>query len=161
MTVFASQLEIVWDNGMQTSHYMSAPNGGTVLTPDFDWHYLHRGATSNAIDFYFNRSGRLSFVRYAIWRTVWIPQHAAMRLVYAQHRENPDGSLIPCTIIAPCPQIVLAEVEPTTTGPKISQDVNHPVDAPRAVDFDITDALNALIASGNQTQIYWQIRAIP
>lgn len=159
VTVFASQLDILWANGVQTAHYMNAPNGGTVLTPDNEWHYLQRGSTSNAIDFAFDYGG-YQLARRVIWRVVWIPKQAEMRLVYAHHVKGADGALVPCTVANPCEQVTLAQVTPTTTAINVSQDVTHDPNAPRVVDVDLTDAFNALIAAGAQTQITWQIRAL-
>jgi hypothetical protein len=146
--VYESVIEVVWENGTQTSHYMHGP-GTTPYSPDGTWRYVLRGASSNAIEFYFQYP--MQRVRHANWRTVWVPQHSEMRLVATYRTPG-----VPC----PCEQIEVSRITPTTTGPNISQVVDHPLDAPRPVDVDVTEAFNAAIATGQQTSLSWQVKTL-
>jgi hypothetical protein len=141
MYVFESVIEIVWDNGIQTSHYMHGP-GTTAFVPNSDWHYVLRGATSNSIDFFLP----VAHVRKAVWRTVWLPQHSEARLLYAFH-----GGGVTC----PCERIVAAEVIPLES--------EHPLANPRATDVDITDAVNTAfstaVAPGESVQFMWEVKS--
>lgn len=147
-TIFETELEVHWQGGFQTSHYMFGPlpGAGVEFVAGTDWYYALRGATAQAVDFYFNyptqHADKVS------WRIVWCPNWVEVRLVAAY-------ALTPGTSRT---QVEVVELTPFTSNAQVQQDITHNVAWPRVVDVDVTDFFNSTIDAGGITQYMWEVR---
>jgi hypothetical protein len=141
--LFESAIYVHWSNGYQTSSYMFGPlpGSGELLEPKDDWDWPLRGATADSVPFFFEqptvKADRV------LWRTVWIPQNTEARLLVAfRDRVN----------------IEIARFNTDTQNGFVSQAISHPIQNPRAVDVDITDAFNTAMQRGEPADFSWQVR---
>lgn len=147
--MFQSVIEVHWTNGVQTSHSMfgPVPGDGVSFTPGPDWYYAFRGASAQSVGFYFNYP--TVPVNKAVFRVVWIPNYTKIRLMVAYIDLNDRSSDIQKEVVV---------FDPFRKDAVVDQKVEHPLNFPRVVDVDITDAFNEATRSGRFVQFYWQVK---
>lgn len=147
--IYESVMYVAWENGTQSAYYLAGP-GDLPFTPDGQWRYLLRGATSNTAHFFFSLPTIQA--RRVTWRLVWVPQHTRARFFAAYI--DPTQPPIP-----PRELHVIANFAPDETGGIVEQATAHPTTSPRVVDVDVTDAFNAAIATHLDTVFGWQMQS--
>lgn len=141
--LYLSAIFVGWSNGYHTAHYMFGPlpGEGAALDPGVEWYTPLKGATANAVPFFFDQyTVTATHVR---WRTVWIPQETDARLLVVPHRGE---------------TLEVERFSVLSYSPLISQKTDHPLSAPRVVDVDITEQFNAAIMRGERVNFVWQVR---
>ena len=146
--VYESVIEVHWSSGIQTSHYMFGPHPGTggTFIPTPDWRYALRAATAHSIGFFFNYP--TIQVNKAVWRLVWLPQKTKARLLMTIEDRGAASDI----------ETEVVQFNTTRNDSVVQQDAAHPIDMPRVVDVDITEAFNQAITSGHFTQFAWQVK---